>query len=646
MYLKDLSHSSFNSAENQLTRTNIPSLQPAWTVPLTAQLAAAVTVSSGVLFFGDWSGNFHALEAQTGNELWKTFVGIAATPANPTCQPAIGVTSQATVIGNSVVVGGGDSAVYALDSTTGAQLWRLPLADPTSGSYIWTSIVPYQNQIYAGVASLGDCPVVPGLIARIDPNNPQQPLIQNLVPQGEQGGGLWTTPAINVQTNTLFLNTGNPGNASDESSAGNLSEAMVSMDATSLQVNSFFRLPASEAGGDFDWGSSPTLFTPPNGVPMVAASGKDGVLYALRQDDMSLVWQRQEAMSCEEPQDGCGSLSTPAFDGNTLYAGAGERDPNNPSEQGSVYALNPADGSILWERDTTGTVIAPVTLANGMVFVSTQSELEIYDAATGQFLWSDGNRGTLYSQPVVLNGTVYSTYMAGNVVAWRLPASTSNAVYSYSAATGLPSLAPAAIASAYGSNLSSVSLQDSSGAKFQVQVLGTTSGQINYVVPAGTALGQATLTVTDNSGGTHSTVIQISQASPGFFSANDSGQGVAAAQALIVHADGSREFLPVFQCGSAAGSCVATPINLGSSTDQVYLMLYGTGIRGASALQNVTCTIGGEAAPVFYAGAQGFFQGLDQVNVLIPSVLAGRGQVNVTLSVDRQLSNTVTISVM
>ncbi|HUJ49743.1 MAG TPA: hypothetical protein VLW25_06075, partial [Bryobacteraceae bacterium] len=219
-------------------------------------------------------------------------------------------------------------------------------------------------------------------------------------------------------------------------------------------------------------------------------------------------------------------------------------------------------------------------------------------------------------------------------------------VYSSSSATGLPSLAPSAIASVYGSNLTSVSLQDSSGAKFPAQVLGATSGQINYVVPAAAALGQATVTATDNSGATHSTVIQISQAAPGVFSANMNGQGVAAAQALIVHADGSREFLPVFQCGSAAGSCAATPINLGSSGDQVFLILYGTGVRGASALQNVTCSIGGEAAQVFYAGAQGSFQGLDQVNVLIPSDLAGRGQVNVTLSVDRQLSNTVTISVM
>ena len=646
MYLKDPSHSSFNSSENQVTRNNIPSLQPAWTASLTAKLAAAVTVFNGVLYFGDWNGNFHALDAQTGNELWKTFVGMAATPGNPICQPAIGVTSQATVIGNAVYVGGGDSVVYGLDLATGKQLWRLPLADPTTGSYIWTSIVAYQNQIYAGLASLGDCPVVPGLIVRIDPANPQQPLIKYLVPQDQQGAGLWTTPAINAQTNTLFLNTGNPGNPSDESTPGNLSESMLSMDAASLQVKSSFRLPTSDATGDFDWGSSPTLFTPANGVPMVGATGKDGVLYALKQADLSLLWERQLAISCEEPQDGCGSLSTPAFDGSTLLVGAGQRDPNNPSAQGSVYALNPADGTVLWERDTTGTVIAPVTLANGLVFVSTQSELEIYDVATGQFLWSDGNRGTLLSQPVVVDGSIYSTYFAGNVVAWRLPAAGSRSIYSFSAATGFPSLAPAAIASVYGNNLQNVSIEDSSSANFKVDVLAATSGQINYVIPGSAALGQAVVTASDQSGNSLSTVVQLSAAAPGLFSANANGQGVAAAQALIVHADGTRSFLPVFQCGTAPGSCTATPINLGSSTDQVFLILYGTGIRGASALQNVTCTIGGEAATVLYAGTQSEFEGLDQVNVLIPSDLAGHGQENVTLSVDSQLSNTLTIDIL
>ena len=643
MYLKDLSHSSFNGSERQLTRNNIASLQPSWSVPMVSELASAVTVSNSILFFGDWDGRFHALDAQTGTELWNTFLGVAPSPSDPDCQQGIGVTSQAAIVGNTVYVGGGDSAVYALDSATGAQLWRVPLADPATGAYIWSSIVPFQNQIYAGVASLGDCPLVTGLIARIDLANPQRPLIKNLVPEGELGAGVWGTPAIDVQTNTIFLDTGN-GDTLDFN-PDNLSESMVSLDASTLQVKSFFRLPANEAGEDFDWGSSPILFTAPNGARIVAASGKDGVLYALRQDDLSLAWKLQMATGCDNPEAGCGSLSTPAFDGTTLFAGAGQPDPNGFA-LGSVYAINPASGQILWKRGTGGTVIAPVTIADGLLFVPTTNELEVYDTATGQFLWSDRNRGLLYSQPVVLNGTVYCTYFAGKVVAWRLPPADSDILYSYSAATGWPSMAPGAIASAYGPDLKSVTVQDSSGAQFQADVLGATAGQINYVIPDAAAVGQAIITATDASGVQNSAVVQLSQASPGLFSANANGQGVAAAQAFIVHADGTQSLFPVFQCGAGAGNCVATPINLGSNTDRVYLILYGTGIRGASALENVTAGIGGVPASVLYAGPQGTFEGLDQVNVQIPHELAASGEVDVILSVDSQLSNTVTINVL
>jgi uncharacterized protein (TIGR03437 family) len=88
---------------------------------------------------------------------------------------------------------------------------------------------------------------------------------------------------------------------------------------------------------------------------------------------------------------------------------------------------------------------------------------------------------------------------------------------------------------------------------------------------------------------------------------------------------------------------VAQPIHLGT-TGQAVLILYGTGIRGFTSLDNVRCTVGGISAPILYAGPQNTFAGLDQVNVQLPAELAGRGEVDVTLWVDGQLSNTVTVS--
>jgi uncharacterized protein (TIGR03437 family) len=49
--------------------------------------------------------------------------------------------------------------------------------------------------------------------------------------------------------------------------------------------------------------------------------------------------------------------------------------------------------------------------------------------------------------------------------------------------------------------------------------------------------------------------------------------------------------------------------------------------------------------PVSYAGAQSQFAGLDQVNVLLPRVLAGTGVTNIVLSAGGKAANTVYVSI-
>ena len=54
--------------------------------------------------------------------------------------------------------------------------------------------------------------------------------------------------------------------------------------------------------------------------------------------------------------------------------------------------------------------------------------------------------------------------------------------------------------------------------------------------------------------------------------------------------------------------------------------------------------VGGVAAPVSYASAQGNFVGLDQLNIRIPRTLIGRGEVDLVLSVDGKPGNTVKLN--
>jgi uncharacterized protein (TIGR03437 family) len=59
----------------------------------------------------------------------------------------------------------------------------------------------------------------------------------------------------------------------------------------------------------------------------------------------------------------------------------------------------------------------------------------------------------------------------------------------------------------------------------------------------------------------------------------------------------------------------------------------------------VTARIGGVDAETIYAGAQGDFAGLDQVNLRLPRSLAGRGEVDVAVNVDGVPANAVRVAV-
>jgi uncharacterized protein (TIGR03437 family) len=112
-----------------------------------------------------------------------------------------------------------------------------------------------------------------------------------------------------------------------------------------------------------------------------------------------------------------------------------------------------------------------------------------------------------------------------------------------------------------------------------------------------------------------------------------------------IRADNSREDVPINRFDSAQNRFVSVPIDLGLSTDQLFLVLYGTGFRFRSALSAATATIGAVNSEVLFAGPQGTFVGLDQTNIRIPRALAGRGEVDVVFVVDGIPANTLRVNI-
>ncbi|MGH9802412.1 MAG: hypothetical protein ACRD82_18765, partial [Blastocatellia bacterium] len=189
-----------------------------------------------------------------------------------------------------------------------------------------------------------------------------------------------------------------------------------------------------------------------------------------------------------------------------------------------------------------------------------------------------------------------------------------------------------------------VRIRDNNGVNRLAPLFFVAPSQVNYLIPVGTANGAATVTITSGDGSISVATINIVPVAPGLFTANSNGTGIAAATVLRIRADGSTSFEPVVRFDAALGRLVAVPIDLGPESDQVFGLLFGTAFRNNTGLP-LSATIGGVNAEVLFAGPQGDFVGLDQANIRIPRSTAGRGEVNVVLTIGTRVANTVTLSI-
>jgi uncharacterized protein (TIGR03437 family) len=186
----------------------------------------------------------------------------------------------------------------------------------------------------------------------------------------------------------------------------------------------------------------------------------------------------------------------------------------------------------------------------------------------------------------------------------------------------------------------SVELTDSTGAKFAAPLHMVDPSQVNFVAPAGLKPGRGTIAITSTGGRTATIPMEVNAIAPGLFAANANGKGVAAAVALWLAADGSQTSQVIFEC--AAGKCTAAPLDIGPESGRMILLLFGTGMRGGS---TAAAKIGGQAADVLGVAAQSEYPGLDQVNVIVPRSVAGKGEVPVEITIDGKKANVVTVNI-
>ncbi len=189
-----------------------------------------------------------------------------------------------------------------------------------------------------------------------------------------------------------------------------------------------------------------------------------------------------------------------------------------------------------------------------------------------------------------------------------------------------------------------VEIIDNSGALRRASLFFVSPRQFNYLMPRFLATGPATVRVTDLVGNIISSgQIDIRRVSPALFMADPLSKTVAGS-ALRIANDGSRSDEPLVVI-TPDNQLAPNPIDLGVPGERVFLILFGTGIRGF--IGTVTASVGGRPADVLAAAPQMEFEGLDQVNVgPISPLLQGQSEADIVLIVDGIQSAPVKIEIV
>jgi len=237
-----------------------------------------------------------------------------------------------------------------------------------------------------------------------------------------------------------------------------------------------------------------------------------------------------------------------------------------------------------------------------------------------------GRRGLLTASQVTTLGTLAAIGMQA----------LTGPVVNLSAAGMVPgAVAPESIGAIRGLALagsrSQLTLLDSAGDELNAAIVGAHADGIDYLVPRGAAAGKAIAIVSTPDGAVGATPMEIEPVAPSLFTTADGSAPAALLQR--VKANGAQTY-----------EAINGPIDLGAEGDQVFLLLFGTGMRGRTG-SRATAHIADREVEVVFAGPQGSLDGVDQVNLRLPRTLAGTGKVDIAVNVDGWDANTVTVNI-
>ncbi len=404
---------------------------------------AQPTVIDGQVFVGSAGGVIHALRAETGCLQW-TF------HANGPVRSSLLVVPAGTK--HAVLFGDQTGWFYSLEAESGTLLWKKKIEE-NDAARLTGAPAAYNGNVFVPIASWEEtrsldptypCCTFRGSVVALRIRDGAQVWRAYMVGEpkptgktkrgtqqyGPSGAGVWAAPTVDAKRGVLYIATGD----SYSSPASPLSDAIVAVeigtgkvvwskqvtpnDAYNSSCGTDKQNCPDEDGPDYDFGSSAILTEMPGGRDVLLAGQKSGMVYAFDPDKKGeILWQTRIANRAPNAATSVGVLWGMASDGQKVYAAtasSGRKKPTDPRDTrryildpkagGGLTALNIADGAKAWYAPpivcAEGTPVgcspaqsAAVTGIPGVVFSgSNDGHIRGYNAEYGKVIWDFDTR--------------------------------------------------------------------------------------------------------------------------------------------------------------------------------------------------------------------------------------------------------------
>jgi polyvinyl alcohol dehydrogenase (cytochrome) len=396
------------------------------------------TVIDGRVFVGSAGGVVHALQAKTGCLQW-TFQANGPVRSSVLSVP---VGSK-----HSLLFGDQTGWFYSLEAESGKLLWKKKVEEHDA-SRLTATPVSNNGVVFVPVASWEEtrsldadyaCCTFRGSVTALRVGDGKELWKTYLVPEpkrtdqnkrgtpqfGPSGAGVWASPTLDLKRGVMYIATGD----NYSSPATPLSDAIVALEISTGRIvwskqtlpgdayNSSCRTDKqncpNEDGPDYDFGSSAVLSKLPGGRDILLAGQKSGMVYALDPEKKGeLLWQVRIAERAPNVGPSVGVQWGMATDGQRVYAATSSsgrtrpKDPLDtrrnildPQQGGGLTALHIADGSKAWyalpivcasdaRSGCSPAQSAAVTSIPGIVFSpSMDGHIRGYNAEDGKVIW-------------------------------------------------------------------------------------------------------------------------------------------------------------------------------------------------------------------------------------------------------------------